>query len=86
MEENKNKMSESATNGGQRQSVQALHPNAQNPESWSISRHFGRRLVLPPEADDSVSVRRVSLGSTLEFTQREYFSKPQPKRNQRDGI
>ena len=43
----------------------------------------GRRPALPPEADASVSVRRVLLGSTLEFLQREYFSEPQPKRNQR---
>jgi hypothetical protein len=44
------------------------------------------RPVLPPEEDASVSVGRVFLGSTLEFMQREYFSEPQPKRNQRDGI
>ena len=46
----------------------------------------GRRPMLPPEADASLSVRRVFMGSTLEFMQREYFSEPQPKRNQRDGI
>ena len=46
----------------------------------------GRRPALPPEADASVSVRRLLLGSTLEFMQREYFSEPQPKKNQRDGI
>jgi hypothetical protein len=46
-----------------------------------------RRLpVLPPEADARVSVRRAFLGSTLEFLQREYFSEPQPKRHQKDGI
>jgi hypothetical protein len=47
---------------------------------------LGLRPVLPPEADASVSVRRVFLGSTLEFMQREYFSEPQPKSNQREGI
>ena len=45
-----------------------------------------RRPVLPPETDASVSVRRVFLGSTLEFMQREYFSEPKPTRNQKDGI
>jgi hypothetical protein len=41
--------------------------------------------VLPAEADPSVSVRRLFLGSTLEFMQREYFSEPQPRRNQSNG-
>jgi hypothetical protein len=46
---------------------------------------WGRRPVLLAEADTRVSVRRLVLGSTLEFMQREYFSGPQ-KRNQRDSI
>ena len=44
----------------------------------------GHRSVLPPEADANVSARRVFLGSTLEFMQREYFSGSQPKKIQRD--
>jgi len=56
--------------------------------SWSVGRSAGtsgRRPVLPAEADPSVSVRRLFLGSTLEFMQREYFSEPQPRRNQSNG-
>jgi hypothetical protein len=41
-----------------------------------------RGPVLPPEPDPTIPFRRAFLGSTLEFMQREYFSEPQPKRNQ----
>jgi hypothetical protein len=45
-----------------------------------------RRPVLPPEADASVTVRRVLLGSAVEFMQREYFTEPQPTSSQQERI
>ena len=57
--------------------------------TWRVGRSVRtsrRRPMLPPETDANVSARRVFLGSTVEFMQRDYFSEPQPKKNERDKI
>jgi hypothetical protein len=46
LEENTDRMIENTTYEGRRQSLQTLHPEAQELESWSIRRHFGS----PPNA------------------------------------
>lgn len=57
--------------------------------AWRAGRSAGtsrRRPALPREADPSVGARRVFLGSTLEFMQREYFSESQRTSSQRDDL
>jgi hypothetical protein len=46
----------------------------------------GRSPTLPPETDPGVSVRRMFLGSTLEFMQREYLNEWRQNRVDGKGI
>jgi hypothetical protein len=86
MKENTHKISEGRTHGDEGNLFKRFIQKLKALRSGRPAGASGRRPVLPPEADARISARRLFLGSALEFMQREYFSEPQPKRNQRDGI
>ena len=86
MEENRSKISESGTPGAEDKRLKRFIQKLMTYRADRSAGTLGCHRVLPPEADANVTARRVFLGSTLEFMQREYFSEPQPKKNQRDDI
>jgi hypothetical protein len=86
MEENVQKTSESRTYEDGARRFKRFIQKLRSSRTGLVTGTVRCYPVLPPEQEASISARRAFLGSTLEFMQREYFSGPQPKRNQRDSI
>jgi len=80
MEKNRKRISEIGAHGDENNRLKRFIEKLKTFRASRSAGPLGRHRELPPEAEPNITTRRLFLGSTLEFLQREYFSEPKPKK------